>query len=111
MNGLLTVLDEDKMTLLLMFDLSAAFDTIYHHILLSRLEICFGHRNEFASLSLLEGASIFRNGRAWNQSDWQKASYLHRIALKISRFQPAISLQETTYSRKKLVQVKENVLK
>ena len=45
------------------------------------------------------------------QTGWQKASFLHRIVLKIYRFQPAISLQETTYSRKKLVQVKENVLK
>ena len=31
------------------------------------------HRNEFASLSLLEGASIFGNGLACYHSDWQKA--------------------------------------
>ena len=44
-NDLLTALDEDKMTLLLMFDLSAAFDTIDHHILLLRLERRFGIRS------------------------------------------------------------------
>ena len=32
------------------------------------------HRNEFASLSLLEGASIFRNGLACYHSGWQKAA-------------------------------------
>ena len=75
---------------------------------------CCTHRNEFASLSLLERASIFRNGLAWNHSERvakKQFSAIELNTLKISRIQPAISLQETTYSTKKLVQVKENVLK
>ena len=44
-NDLLTALDEDKISVLLLLDLSAAFDTIDHDILLTRLDSSFGIRN------------------------------------------------------------------
>ena len=43
-NDILTALDEDKLSILLLLDNSAAFDTIDHSILLSRLETVFGIR-------------------------------------------------------------------
>ena len=49
----LTAMDRGQITLLGMFDLSAAFDTVDHAILLRRLEVSFGIRgvalNWFAS--------------------------------------------------------------
>ena len=41
-NDLLTAMGEDKIYVLLSLDLSAAFDTIDHQILLSRLKTAFG---------------------------------------------------------------------
>jgi exonuclease III len=43
-NDILSALDEDKLSILLLLDNSAAFDTIDHSILLSRLETVFGIR-------------------------------------------------------------------
>ena len=42
-NDLLTAIDEDKISVLHLLDLWAAFDTIDHQILLSRLETVFGN--------------------------------------------------------------------
>ena len=42
MNGLLTALDNGKICILTLLDLSAAFDTIDHNILLHRLKHTFG---------------------------------------------------------------------
>ena len=44
-NDLLNSVDEDKISVLLLWDLSAAFDTIDHQILLSSLETAFGIRS------------------------------------------------------------------
>ena len=44
-NDLLNAMDEDKISVLLLLDLSAGFDTIDHQILLSRLETVFGIRS------------------------------------------------------------------
>ena len=44
-NDLLNSLDQDKISVLLLLDLSAAFDTIDHDILLSRLNTTFGITN------------------------------------------------------------------
>ena len=44
-NDLLNAMDEDEISVLLLLDLSAAFDTIDHKILLSRLETVFGIRS------------------------------------------------------------------
>ena len=44
-NDLLNAMDEDKISVLLLLDLSVGFDTIDHQILLSRLETVFGIRS------------------------------------------------------------------
>ena len=45
LNDILTVLGDDKISILLLLDLSAAFNTIVHKILLSHLEHDFGIRS------------------------------------------------------------------
>ena len=58
LNDILTVLGDDKISILLLLDLSAAFNTIVHKILLSHLEHDFGIRstalNWFRSYFLTE---------------------------------------------------------
>eukprot|EP00745_Piridium_sociabile_P044747 TRINITY_DN9505_c0_g1_i24.p2 TRINITY_DN9505_c0_g1~~TRINITY_DN9505_c0_g1_i24.p2 ORF type:complete len:122 (-),score=5.84 TRINITY_DN9505_c0_g1_i24:1342-1707(-) len=49
LNDLLTALDQNKVSALLLLDLSAAFDTIDHHLLLSCLESSFGIKNSALS--------------------------------------------------------------
>ena len=41
-NDILLAMDEDKLSVLVLLDLSAAFDTIDHDILLHRLQYVFG---------------------------------------------------------------------
>ena len=43
-NDIMLAMDNQKVVLLLCLDLSAAFDTVDHDILLSRLELRFGVR-------------------------------------------------------------------
>ena len=43
-NDILSALDKDDISVLLLLDLSAAFDTIGHQILLSRLNSVFGNQ-------------------------------------------------------------------
>ena len=56
---ILAALDRGQISLLGMFDLSAAFDTVDHSILLRRLEISFGIRG-----SALECFSSYLTGRS-----------------------------------------------
>ena len=51
-NDLLSALDEDKVSLLSLLDLSAAFNTIDHFILLSRLSYSFGIPDTVLACSL-----------------------------------------------------------
>ena len=71
-NDLLTVTNEDKISVLLLLDLSAAFDTIGHQILLSRLETVFGIRSTavqwFRSYLLDRNQSIVVNKSASSPS-------------------------------------------
>ena len=71
-NDLLTVTNEDKIYVLLLLDLSAAFDTIGHQILLSRLETVFGIRSTavqwFRSYLLDRNQSIVVNKSASSPS-------------------------------------------
>ena len=59
MNDLLCAMDQNKVSVLLLLDLSAAFDNIYHSILLSRLGTVFGISSTALSWfeSYLEGRS------------------------------------------------------
>jgi hypothetical protein len=45
-NDILCAMDDDKCTLLVMLDLSAAFDTVSHKILLKRMEDAYGVKND-----------------------------------------------------------------
>ena len=66
LNDLLTFLDNDKTAVLILLDLSAAFDTIDHEILLSRLKNSFGIQNSalswFRSYLSERKQSVFING-------------------------------------------------
>ena len=58
-NDLLCFIDDGKMTMLTMLDLSAAFDTIDHDILISRLSNTFGIKDK--ALQLIKTYLIHRN--------------------------------------------------
>ena len=60
---ILAALDRGQISLLGMFDLSAAFDTVDHSILLRRLEICFGIRG-----AALEWFSSYLTGGSQQRS-------------------------------------------
>ena len=71
-NDLLNAMDEDKISVLLLLDLSAACDTIDHQILLSRLETVFGIRSTalqwFRSYLLDRNQCIIVNNSASSSS-------------------------------------------
>ena len=58
-SDLLTAMDRRQITLLGMFDLSAAFDLVNHAILLKRLDVSFGIRGNALNwfVSYLSGRS------------------------------------------------------
>ena len=58
-NDLLCFIDDGKITMLTMLDLSAAFDTIDHDILISRLSNIFGIKDK--ALQLIKTYLIHRN--------------------------------------------------
>ena len=58
-NDLLNAMDEDKISVLLLLDLSAAFDTIDHQILLSHLKTVFG--NHSTTLQWFQSYLLDRN--------------------------------------------------
>ena len=58
-NDLLCFIDDGKITMLTMLDLSAAFDTIDHDILISRLSNTFGIKDK--ALQLIKTYLIHRN--------------------------------------------------
>ena len=71
---ILAALDRRQISLLGMFDLSAAFDTVDHSILLWRLEISFGIRGAAA----LEWFSSYLTGRS------QQVSVHNVMAMSVS---------------------------
>ena len=52
-NDILRAIDDNSSAILLLLDLSSAFDTVDHSIVLNRLEHCFGIRHCFELVSIL----------------------------------------------------------
>ena len=81
-NDILTALEEDTISVLLLLDLSAAFDTIDRDIIMSRLDSSFGIRNT--------ALSWFRSHLSERRQPVAAVYIIHTSTVK------SISIEETT---------------
>ena len=73
-NDILMKMDRQQITLFVLLDLSAAFDTIYHQVLLNRLRLSFGIRGY--ALEWIASYLSDRTQRVSFENNFSKSRYL-----------------------------------